>query len=80
MNKGSTPRNKSPAPAGAAGQAEEMEFVVELWDMARVRCERVIGRAESFDVATAIYTAVAQELPFRLVLLRRGSKVLRTTD
>ena len=72
-------RNRASKRRSAAASPGELQYVVELWDMARTHCERVAGRADSLDVAQAIYEAVVQEHPFRLVTLRQGDEELRST-
>lgn len=62
--------------AGAAPAAGGLPYAVELWDMPRVKPERVLGRAASALMARAIFAAARNEHLGRRIVLRRGAKVL----
>ena len=65
------------ADVAAAGR---LPYTVELWDLTRTGPERVIGKAATALLARAIFAAAAGEHLGRRIVLRRGHKVLETTD
>lgn len=68
-------QNKAtPTGSGAAGRAEKLPYVVELWDGAGV--EKVLARAARVSLARAIFQAAKSEYPDRRLCLRQGSKTL----
>ena len=56
--------------------AEELPYAVELWDMAKIRIERVLGRASSATLAQAIYAAAQTEHLGRRITLRHGDQII----
>ena len=81
MNKETGPsRAPGRAAAQAAAAAEGFAWSVELWDMGRTQLEKVLGRASSVEVASAIFEAAVQDYPYRLVVLRRGTTLVRSTE
>lgn len=63
-------------PAGDTG----LPYTVELWDLRRVRPDRVLGRAASVVLARAIFDAARTEHLGRRIVLRRGSRLIAETD
>ena len=45
------------APLLQPDSAEDLPYVVELWTLARMQVDRVLGRASSASLAQAIFTA-----------------------
>jgi hypothetical protein len=65
--------------ASAGTQAERNEdlpFAVELWDSQNVGVERVIARASSRQLASAIFGSAQKEYPDRRLTVRRGSEMV----
>ena len=69
-----------PLEAPATAAASPLPYAIELWDLPKLRPERVIGRAASMVLARAIFVAARSEHPGRRIVLRRGSKVVAETD
>lgn len=65
--------------APAAGPAEGLPYVVELWNLPRTAPERELGRAAGMVLARAIFQAAASEHPGRRVVLRRAREILAET-
>jgi hypothetical protein len=63
-------------PSGSSG----LPYTIEVWDLARTRPDRVLGRAASMVLARAVFTAALSEHLGRKVVLRRGSKVVAQSD
>lgn len=57
-----------------------LPYAVELWNLPRTGCERVLGRAGSVGLARAIFTAALAEHLGRRIVLRRGAQVLAESD
>ncbi len=60
----------------AEGPEESLPFRVELWDRARGRPERVIGRAATMVLAQAIFTAAQTDFSGERITLSRGTSIL----
>ncbi len=63
----------------AEGPEETLPFRVELWDRAREKPERVIGRAATMVLAQAIFTAAQTDFSGERITLTRGSRILMQT-
>jgi hypothetical protein len=66
--------------SAAAGTTARLPYAVELWNLQRTACERIIGRAASVTLARAIFTAAQGEHLGRLIRLRRGAQVLGESE
>ena len=62
--------------AGHLDPFEDLPFAVELWDLAHVHVERVLGRASSAALAQAIYAAAQTEHLGRRITLRHGDRTI----
>ncbi len=60
----------------ALPQGEKLPYRIELWNMQRTEIEKVVARASSAALARAIFMAAQSEHLGRLLILKRGSKVL----
>ena len=69
-----------PLPPPATGAHAALPYAVEIWDLPRLRPERVIGRAASMVLARAIFVAAQSEHLGRKIVLRRGGKVVAESD
>ena len=67
-------------PAGQADPVEDLPYAVELWDLARLLVERVLGRASSASLAHAIFTAAQSEHLGRKITLRHGEAVIAVRE
>jgi hypothetical protein len=65
-----------PTGPGAAGHAEKLPYVVELWDDAEAGVEKILARAARVSLARAIFDAAKGEYPARRIRMRQGSKTL----
>ena len=81
MNRQSSPRPPAVRLSRTAVGPEEsgLTYVVELWDIPRLRVERVLARADSLEIAGAVYASAARDYPSRLIVLRQAANVLRST-
>ena len=65
--------------SAVTGAGPRMPYTVELWDLARLAPERIVGRAASVVLARAIYAAAVREHLDRRIVLRRGTHILSDT-
>lgn len=74
----STERGNRPrrSPRRSAETSEDLPYVIEMWNGARTKVERVIARAQSASLARAIFKAACDEHPSRYLILRRAERVL----
>jgi hypothetical protein len=63
-------------PLAAATPDTPLVYSVEIWDLPKLRPERVIARAASIVLARAIFKAAESEHLGRRIVLRRGKKVV----
>lgn len=61
---------------GAPMPAETLPYWIELWDLPRLKVERVLARASSAALARAIFQAAQTEHLGRYIVLRRGGKMI----
>lgn len=66
--------------SGDDGAAEALPFVIELWNKAASKPLRVLARAQNAALARAIFKAAAAENPERKIVLRRGARVLASSE
>ena len=62
--------------AAAAASDAQLAYSVEIWDLPKLRPERVIARAASIVLARAVFKAAESEHLGRRIVLRRGKKVV----
>jgi hypothetical protein len=60
---------------GGAG-APDLSYAVELWDLPRLKVERIIARADMLVVARAIFETAVAENPSRRLVLRHGETII----
>ncbi len=61
---------------GSTDPGEPLPYAVELWDVARLEPERVLGRAATILLANAVFAAAQADYAGRKLVLKRGDKVL----
>lgn len=66
--------------AGDDGGAGTLPFAIELWNKAASEPLRILARAQNAALARAIFKAAAAENPERKIVLRRGARVLASTE
>jgi hypothetical protein len=70
-------QNAKPARLGGGSAAgENLPYRIELWTANKVTVERVLARAVNATLARAIFNAARTEHPERLIVLRRGARVI----
>ena len=62
--------------AAARGAGEVLPYRIELWDLPRLKVEKLLARASSAQLARAIFTAAQSEHLGRYIVLRRGKDVI----
>jgi hypothetical protein len=70
--------NTKTARTGSASRpSEDLPYRIELWsDAERPTVERVLARAETAQLARAIFTAAVGEHPDRRLTLRKGNRII----
>jgi hypothetical protein len=63
----------------AGGPEDSLPFRVELWDRARSKPNRVIGRAATIVLAQAIFSAAQADFSGERITLSRGLSILMDT-
>lgn len=66
-------------PFDAPDTDEALPFRVDLWDRARDRPDRVIGRAATLVLAQAIYQAAQSDFAGERITLSRGDRIVLDT-
>ncbi|HEX3429847.1 MAG TPA: hypothetical protein VHT03_03095 [Rhizomicrobium sp.] len=74
------PKTKRGGTQGTAASADQLPYVIELWNKAASRPLRVIARAQNAALARAIFKAAAAENPERKLTLRRDGRTLAMTE
>ncbi len=64
----------------APAEGEELPYVIELWNLQRTEVEKVLARASGAALARAIFVAAKNEHLGRLLILRRGAKMIETSS
>lgn len=61
------------------GMREALPYVIEIWNEAGTKVERVIARAQNASLARAIFRAACEEHPERRLTLRQNGRTLATS-
>lgn len=69
-------RATSGASWGQGAPAADLPYAIELWDLPRLKVERIIARADVLAVAHAIFETAAGENPGRRLVLRQGEAIV----
>ncbi len=64
----------------ALPQGEQLPYRIELWNLQRTEVEKVVARAASAALARAIFVAAQSEHLGRLLVLKRGTKVIEESS
>jgi hypothetical protein len=64
------------APWDQASPSAELPYSIELWDLPRLKVERIVARADLPAVAQAIFETAAAENPSRRLVLRQGEAII----
>lgn len=64
----------------APDAAEDLPYVVELWNLERSKVERLLARANSATLARAIFAAAQTEHLGRKITLRHAGEVIAVRE
>ncbi len=64
----------------APPHGDDLPYGIELWNLQRTEVEKVVARASSAALARAIFVAAQKEHLARLLILRRGAKVIESSS
>ncbi len=64
----------------APPEGEKLPYMIELWNLQRTQVEKVVARASSAALARAIFLAARSEHLGRLLILKRGAKVIEESS
>jgi hypothetical protein len=70
---------KGPSQAGCGVAPDDLPYVVEMWNEAGDRVQRVIARACNLSLGRAIFKAGAAENPRRQLTLRRNGRIIASS-